>query len=204
MKARMSKFKDGVKSSSPEFAPCGAKSEEIWKPVKDYEGLYEVSNLGRVKSFISNRRGQKNPPISNKILKQSCGRDGYLRVRLTGHDKKLRMWFVHRLVMISFVGKETDRPQVNHINGIKIDNRLENLEWVTGTENMLHAYRKGLEKPCDNGLKKHVVAIRNGEVIGEFVSIREMCRRLNLDRRSVERTMKGKYAHHHGLTFKEI
>lgn len=201
---KFDEIKERVKSSSPEFAPCGAKSEETWKPVKGFEGLYEVSDLGRVKSLIADRNGRKTSGFSSRILKPGSDGCGYLRVRLTGHDGNLHQWLVHRLVLIAFVGEEKGKPQANHINGIKSDNRLENLEWVTRSENMIHAYGIGLEKPCDNGFKKHIAAMRNGEIIGDFVSIREMCRRLNLDRRSVLRTMRGEYAHHHGLTFKEI
>lgn len=201
---KFDEIKERVKSSSPEFAPNGAKSEEVWKPVIGFEGLYEVSSLGRVKSLIAAKNGKKNTRISNKILKPGQDSYGYCRVRLTGHDGELHQWMVHRLVMIAFVGEVKDKPQVNHINGIKTDNRLENLEWVTQSENVLHAYEHDLMKPCDNGLKKGIIAMRDGKIVGEFASIREMCRVLELDRRCVQRILYGQGISHHGLTFKEI
>ena len=177
---------------------------EIWKDIPKYEGRYKVSNLGRVKSYVSNLNGRRQIIIKEKILKPIPGRDGYLRACLTCSDGTLSSYFIHRLVLIAFKGYDKQRIFVNHINGKKQDNRLENLEWVTSSENMKHAYRIGLEKPCDNGLKKKIVMMKDGCPVREYISIREMCRKENLDRRCVMRTLSGKYAHHHGFTFKII
>lgn len=177
---------------------------EIWKDIPEYEGLYKVSNFGRVKSFISNLNGRERKVMKEKILKPLPAKGGYLRVRLTHYDNTSHFYPIHRLVLIAFKGYDKDREFVNHINGEKQDNRLENLEWVTPSENMIHAYRIGLEKPCDNGFKKKVVMMKDGCPVKEYISIREMCRAENLDRRSVLRTLSGEYAHHHGFTFKII
>ena len=99
---------------------------EIWKDIPDYEGLYQVSNLGRVKSFYKGGR----------ILKPLPVRSGYLRVALTFYDGSIHFIPIHRLVLIAF-SQNMGNMQVNHINGIKTDNRLENLEWVTPSENAL-------------------------------------------------------------------
>ena len=107
--------------------------EEIWKDIPNYEGMYQVSNLGRVRSlWFGNER----------VLKLGfSGRGGYhLVVLCKGGAKKNKS--IHRLVMLAFVG-ESDL-QVNHKNGIKTDNRLENLEYCTASENTQHAYDTGL------------------------------------------------------------
>jgi len=106
-------------------------TEERWLPIVGYEGLYEVSDLGRVRSLARNGTSK-----NGRILKQQnyCG---YLSVILNNKGHKLIK--VHRLVLLSFLPIE-EKKQVDHINQIKTDNRLENLRWATGSENM--RYRK--------------------------------------------------------------
>jgi hypothetical protein len=108
--------------------------KEIWKDVPNYEGHYQVSNLGRVKSLKSGK---------DKILKPKGNGRGYLQVGLRKEGER-KFFLIHRLVMLLFVG-ESDL-EVNHKNGIKADNRLENLEYCTRSENMTHAYSIGLKK----------------------------------------------------------
>lgn len=104
---------------------------EIWKDIDGYDGLYQVSNLGHVKSF---RRGRE------RILKASPNSNGYPKVSLG----KCNNTFVHRLVATAFVPNPDDKPEVNHINGDKSDNRAVNLEWCTPSENTQHAFTTGL------------------------------------------------------------
>lgn len=151
------------------------EKDEIWKDVPEFEGKYKISNMGRVFSMIT-----------SKIMKYD-NVAGYNQVTFYNGKYKKR-YKVHRLVMLAFIGNSD--LQVNHINGIKSDNRLSNLEYVTQSENMKHAYKIGLEKPCDNGFKKSVRVIKNSEEI-TFVSIREMCRIMNFDRRTVLRHISG-------------
>ena len=121
---------------------------EIWKPIKDYEGIYEISNLGRVKSLIRLKKGAKNITylIKEKILKQNFDKDGYCIINLY-KNSKLKTFKIHRLVAECFIKNIDNKKQVNHINGIKHDNRLENLEWCTTSENVIHALRTGLKIP---------------------------------------------------------
>jgi hypothetical protein len=95
--------------------------EEIWRPI--YEGKYEVSNLGNVKSFARYKDG--------KLMKPSIRKDGYLEVHLSNNGSKLCL--VHRLVLQAFL--PIDDKEVNHKNHDKSDNRLENLEWCSSSEN---------------------------------------------------------------------
>lgn len=102
---------------------------EIWKPVKGFEGLYEVSNIGRVKSFVG-RWG-----IKERILKPWLTSNGYWHVCLGRGNKKM----IHKLVLEAFAPNPKGKPCCNHKNGIRTDNRIENLEWCTYAENNRHA-----------------------------------------------------------------
>lgn len=105
--------------------------EEIWKAVNEYDGLYIVSNYGNVKSLRRN------------IILHPTNDDGYLKVKLQ-FNRKTKSVRVHRIVALAFIPNPENKAQVNHINGIKSDNRVENLEWSTNRENILHARKNGL------------------------------------------------------------
>ena len=107
--------------------------KEIWKTIDGYEN-YQVSNFGNVKNLKTNR-----------LLKKQYSK-GYFRVRLYNkiNNKKFS---VHRLVAINFISNPYNKPQVNHINGIKSDNKIENLEWNTSKENINHSFFNKLQKP---------------------------------------------------------
>lgn len=111
---------------------------EIWKPIKNYEGFYEVSNLGNVKRLESYTR---HPSGSRKIVRErilklsNC--NGYRIVMITNENSRLNK-MIHRLVAEAFIINPESKKHVNHINGIKHDNRVENLEWNTPKENENH------------------------------------------------------------------
>ena len=132
--------------------------DEIWKDVVGYEGLYEVSNLGRVKRLsktvhmkcVDKREGRRSQGeytqsrvFPDKILKGTLSDKGYLTVGLT-KDGKQKNFRIHRLVAIAFIPNPHNKQEVNHKNGIKDDNRVDNLEWSTGDENIKHAIENGL------------------------------------------------------------
>jgi len=109
---------------------------EIWKDISEYKG-YQISNRGRIKSF------QKNP--NGIIMKPSESNLGYLTISFYNSDGEKR-FYVHRLVAKFFKPNFFNKPHINHKNGIKTDNRVENLEWITPSENNQHAYNVGLKK----------------------------------------------------------
>jgi hypothetical protein len=122
---------------------------EIWKDINGYEGYYQISNQGNVRSIdrfdgVHDRKGT--------IIKPSLKQNGYLQVGLRMHSK--RKWIgVHRLVAIHFIENPDNKPQVNHIDGNKQNNTINNLEWVTAKENQNHATKLGLRKNVPKGEK---------------------------------------------------
>ena len=123
-------------------------AKETWKPIPGYEGLYEVSSVGRVKNLGKHYRTNINGKMKlihrdPRITTLRYDSDGYLKASLT-KENKMKVFFVHRLVALAFIPQIEGKPQVNHINGIKDDNRVENLEWCTSKENTIHAHKNNL------------------------------------------------------------
>ena len=105
---------------------------EVWRDVVDYNGLYRVSNLGRVKSMRFNGR----------ILTGSINHSGYMVVNLT-KDGVTKHKFIHRLVATAFIDNPENKPFINHIDSNPLNNVIDNLEWCTQAENVHHAMKKG-------------------------------------------------------------
>lgn len=119
---------------------------EIWKDIKGYEGYYQVSNFGRVKSLARVVIGKNNRKydIKEKIVKSRIHQNGYLFVHLCKNGKKKHL-SIHRLLAQAFIPNLENKPEVNHKDGNKENNRVENLEWATSKENVHHAFRTGLK-----------------------------------------------------------
>ena len=161
---------------------------EVWKNINDFPN-YEVSNLGRVRNEASKR-----------ILKDAIDSStGYFKVSLQkngkGHTKS-----VHRLVAETFLGLPSNSDmQVNHIDGNKSNNAVDNLEWVTKSENEKHAYENGLKIPKKDGLSVRIV--ETGE---EFSSMSECARKLGTREHSISECVNGIRKSHRGLHFEKI
>lgn len=114
---------------------------EIWKPILDWEGLYEVSNKGRFRSLPKQiiRNNGRVQTFKGKILHPSLDKEGYVQISVA-HEGRTIKKKGHRVVAESFIGRIPDNMEINHINGVKNDNRVENLEIVTKSENISHAY----------------------------------------------------------------
>ena len=129
--------------------------EEVWKDVKGFEGLYQVSNLGNVKRLISER------VFAERLIGRSIDRYGYVK-RVLSKNGKNNHFTEHRLVAIAFIDNPENKATVNHINGIKTDNRVENLEWNTNNENHQHAINTGLKD--QKGIKHHKCKLTEEQV----------------------------------------
>jgi hypothetical protein len=130
---------------------------EVWKDIKGYEGLYQVSNLGRVKSLCY-YGGKKE-----KIIKGGVNPQGYIIIGLNKNNKRTS-YTEHRLVALAFLDNPNNYPVINHKNGIKTDNRVENLEWCTYQQNTIHAFETGL-KFGYKGEKHGMCKLTNDQVL---------------------------------------
>lgn len=140
---------------------------EFWKDIEDYQGSYQVSNSGRVKSldrYIKSGKGKRLK--KGQILKGCVTNRGYVNQRLW-KDNKLKNVLEHRLVAQAFIPNPDNLPEVNHIDGNKTNNHVDNLEWVTSSKNQKHAFKTGLNsvkksKVTEEIFNKIVVEIENG------------------------------------------
>src|SRR2546425_4678741 len=161
---------------------------EEWRPVVGYEGWYEVSNLGRVRRVKPGRRTRPG-----RILRHHLNSYGYPAICLyrSGVQRVLR---VHRLVAEAFIGQIPDTMEINHLNGIRYDNRIENLEITTRSGNLTHAYRVLGRRGCGASLKGEahpqskftsvdVIAIRTRSANGEGQS--DLAREFGVHRQTI-------------------
>lgn len=168
-------------------------SKEIWKDIEGYEGLYQVSNMGRVKSLerkVPHWSGERT--VKERILKLGMDRGGYLQVNLYACGK-LKTHKVHLLVCEAFHDNLENKKDVNHINENKTDNRVCNLEWLTRKENINFGTRsaragKAIAKTLSKPVGQYTL---HGELIKVWQSTNEVERKTGFHRSSISRVANG-------------
>ena len=154
---------------------------EVWKDIEGYEGHYQVSNIGNVRNTKT-----------GKLLTGDKNTVGYKRVILYTPIKK--RFFIHRLVAYHFVDGYNKSLIVNHKDGNKANNRFDNLEWVTRSENDLHAFRLGLRKAHKCTFRNEIEQydIKTGEVVQVYKNAQDCCERFGVTRGVIYNTCNGK------------
>ncbi len=167
--------------------------EEIWKDIKDFEGLYQISNLGRVKSL--ERIDKSNHLVKEKILKIFKTRNGYLKVVLCKNGKQ-KNYDIHRLVAQAFITNPDNLPQVNHKDENKENNCVWNLEFCSCSYNTNYGTRnqKVSEKMTNGKLSKKVLQYDlEGNFIREFPSLMEVKRQFGYELNNISKCCRGGY-----------
>ena len=173
---------------------------EIWKDIPDYEGYYQVSNMGRVRSVDREVRHSSGGMriLKEKVLKPVMNRDGYLKVGLW-KDGKMKKFTIHRLVYSAFCGEIPNELQVNHIDEDKTNNKLENLNLMTPKQNSNWGTRN--ERFAKTQSKPVVALDEDGNVVFEFSSVREAGRN-GFNSGNLTECCLGKRRRHRGYSWK--
>jgi hypothetical protein len=164
-------------------------NKEIWKDIPGYENYYQISNTGKVKSFVS-----------NKILKPITDKDGYLRVCLCVNQKR-KSHIIHRIVAKVFIPNPQNKPHINHLDFNITNNCVSNLEWCTPKENILYSYNEGRINPpkywknkfsYNHHSSKEVLQYDiNGTVINKYGSAHEAMRQTGIDNKHISGVARG-------------
>ena len=154
-----------------------------WRDTYIYGEQYQVSNTGLVRN-----------KVTGHILAPQEDNKGYLRVRLSLHDRKTTAK-VHRLVAVAFIPNPKGKPQVNHKDTNKYNNKVDNLEWATNGENQIHAYRTGLNYVTGRAGRKKIavckIDLTTGKAIDTYKSLADAGRENNLHDANIHKVLKG-------------
>jgi len=175
---------------------------EIWKSIPGYEGYYEASPSGLIRSisrqYVNNRGATRM--VEGRVLSPTTSRSGYQLVALY-KNKKRKDLLVHRLVAETFLNNPTNKKEVNHIDGDKKNNKIGNLEWCTQSENLKHRYRVLGCAPCDGGQSKPVRCIETGEV---YASGRAAARAIGCSQSHISASARNPRRGYRGLHFEFV
>lgn len=164
--------------------------QEVWKDIKDYEGKYKISNLGRIKSYAQKSNG--------KITEGYSDAKGYKTIYLYDKPQHGKWYKIHRLVAMTFIENPNNLPQVNHKDENKANNSVDNLEWCTNYYNSHYgtrAQRAGLSNRCCETTSKKVYSIDADGNIEYFDSTGEAERQTGIQSANIRRTIRGKTKH---------
>ena len=189
---------------SKSFGQKENKKKEEWRDIKGYEGLYQVSNMGRVKSLERTiiRKNGSEQHRKERILKPRKDGHGYLRVNLSNGRGNKKDSKIHRLVCEAFQKNPENKPCVNHIDENKTNNTASNLVWCTYKENNNHGTRTArMAKTQGKPVGQYTP---NGELIKVWQSAREVERLLGFNQGSISKTARGKQKTAYGYVWKYI
>jgi len=154
-----------------------------WIDIKDFEGIYQITRCGKVRSLdkIVNCYPDTKRIVKGKILKAMLGKNGYYYFQLSDEHNKRTNKYLHRLLCIAFIWNPINYPSVNHKDGNKTNNNLDNLEWCTQKQNMRHGYSTGLipKKVNPKGEKGIAAKLTDNQV-------KEIKKRLNIGDRIID------------------
>lgn len=181
---------------------------EKWKDIKGYEGLYQVSDYGRVKKLsrkykIYNHLTKRyNIRVVKETIIKGTINKGYNRICLT-KNKRETNHFVHRLVVENFIRKLREDETVDHIDCNKLNNKLNNLEIVSIDENNMRAYENNLRKNTKKAIQPVYLLDNKGNILKEYKSMNQAAKNLNISSSShIGRMLDGKQSHVQGYKFK--
>lgn len=181
--------------------------QEIWKDIPGFENIYQASNYGNIRALHYGCRNKSNSLIIRKLTPTPNRDNGYLRVNLVT-DGKDKRYYIHRLVATTFIPNPDNKPQVNHIDGDKTNNSVSNLEWVTISENHIHAFNTGLKHKkfgIENANSKPILQYtKDGILIRKWDSIADASRFYNIDRSSISQCLLGRSKSSNGYIWKYI
>lgn len=189
---------------------------EVWKDIKGYEGLYQISNFGNVKALEKSVwNGKTNLYFPEIIRKPNFDKDGYLNITLS-KNSKAKTFKIHRLVAKAFIDNPGNLPEVNHKDGNKSNNFVNNLEWITRSENQKHAFRIGLinqngpnnamygklGKDNPNSIPIYQIDINTNQIIKKFDSMASAGRKLQVNTGHICQVCKDKRKTAYGYKWK--